>query len=278
VTAAPVATLLRLEPGSPRQLSALYAGPERRAGLQALYAIEREIRSALTATTHEVAHARQRFWREEVDRLVGGRPAHPLTQAVRDAPGSAHIDFAPIHELLAATDLDLANFTYANRRELDAYAVRAGATQRIAAALLAEGRPLHERAGEFAASLGRLLRLTEMVAALQAEAHAGRVYVPLEELQAIGVDAAEVHRRPLRPELVDWRRARAAELRVELSAVANALSASERRDLLPSLVLGAQYEPWLAAIATVTGADVPIERVSHWRRVWTAWRIAIRHG
>jgi phytoene synthase len=183
-----------------------------------------------------------------------------------------------MHDLLAATDLDLANFTYLDRRELDAYAVRAGATQRIAVALLAEDRPLGEHEGEFASSLGRLLRLTEMLAALQAEARAGRVYVPLDELQAIGLDAAEVYRRPMPPELLAWRRARAAELRVEFSAVANALSASERRDLLPSLVLGAQYAPWLEAIASDAGSDVPVERVSHRRRVWTAWRTALRHG
>lgn len=278
MTAAPDATLLRLEPGSPRQLSALYAGKERRTGLQALYAIELEIRSTLTATTHEVAHVRQRFWREEVDRLLDGRPVHPLTQAVRAAPGGVHVDFAPMHDLLAATDLDLAHFTYANRHELDAYAVRAGATQNVAAALLVEGRPLGEHEREFAASLGRLLRLTETLAALQAEAHAGRVYVPLEELQAIGVDAAEVYRRPLPPELVAWRHARARELSAEFSAVAHALSASERRRLLPSLVLGAQYAPWLAAVAANAGADVPVERVSNWRRVWTAWRTALRHG
>jgi phytoene synthase len=246
--------------------------------LQALYAIEREVRSALTATTHEVAHVRQRFWREEVDRLAAGRPAHPLTQALRATPGGAGLDFTPLHELLSATDLDLAHFTYANRREVEAYAVRAGATQRVAAALLARGRPLGEQDGEFAASLGRLLRLTEVLAALQAEAHAGRIYVPLEELQAMGVDADEVYRRPLHLELVAWRRRRAAELSAELHTVADALSDGARRELLPSLVLGAQYAAWLAAIAAGDAADVPVERVSHWRRVWTAWRTALRHG
>jgi phytoene synthase len=278
VTAAPDATLLRLEPGSPRQLSVLYAGAARRKGLEALYATEREIRSALTASSHEVAHVRQRFWREEVDRLVGGRPVHPLTQAMRAAPGGAALDFAPLHELLAATDLDLARFTYANRRELDAYAVRAGAAQRLAATLLAEGRPLGAQAGVFAAALGRLLRQTEMLAALQSEARAGRVYVPLEELQGVGVDPAEVHRHPAPPALLAWRRARAEELSTELRAAADPLSAGERRELLPSLVLGAQYSAWLGAIAAAEGRDVPVERVPTWRRVWTAWRSALRHG
>lgn len=278
MTASPDTTLLRLEPGSPRQLSILYAGPQRRPALQALYSIEREIRSALRASTHEVAHVRQRFWREEVDRLVAGRPAHPLTQALHAVPGGTRVDFAPLHELLAATDLDLAQFTYANRRELDAYAVRAGAAQRVAAALLAEDRPLDDREQNAAALLGRLLRLTETLAALQAEAHAGRVYVPVEELQAMGVDATEVHRRPAPPALVDWRRRRAVELKAEFAGVATALSAGDRGSHLPGLVLGTQYSLWLAAIAAGDGSDLPAERVSTWRRVWAAWRTALRHG
>lgn len=278
MTDAPDESMLRLEPGSPRQMSALYAGPARRPCLHALYALEQEVRSGVSAMSHEVAHVRQQFWRDEVNRLLAGRPAHPLTQALRDAPGGHQVDFTPLHELLTAVDLDLARFTYSTRRELDAYAVRAGAVQGVAIGLLADGRPLSDGARRFASALGRVLRHTETLALLQAEARAGRIYAPLDELQAIGVDAADVQREPMPPPLVAWRRSRAADLRTELDVVADTLSTDERRSLLPSRVLGAQYALWLGSIAASDGRDLPVERVSNWRRVWTAWRTALGHG
>ena len=86
--------------------------------LDALYGFDAEIRATVDSTAHETAHARLQWWRGEIDRLVAGRPSHPIAVALEPLRTRRDVDLASLHESLVAADLDLARLTYRSWEEL----------------------------------------------------------------------------------------------------------------------------------------------------------------
>src|SRR5262245_51887239 len=69
-----------------RFLASLYSPPARRPVLEALLDIEHEIAESLRpGLDHRVAHTRLQWWREECERVVQGKPVHPLTRELVSA-------------------------------------------------------------------------------------------------------------------------------------------------------------------------------------------------
>jgi len=270
----------RLEPGSPRHLAALFGGSSARASVEAVYSLEAELRRIVHSASHEAAHARLLWWRGEIDRLSAGKPEHPMAAALlplREATGS---DFSLLGEMLVAADLDLARFKYQTRRELDAYLFRsAGAPQTLIARALAAGRELTAAEREFARRLGAALRQAEIVRDLRLDASSGRIYAPLDLLDASGIDpgslAGQTHPAALRTFVEAWRR----DVRTELAALpalldSRELRATQRHGLVLAELVARQIDEELdsARPRPRSGRFAPLQRV------WTAWRTALRHA
>jgi len=259
----------RLAPGSLRYFAVLFAAPAARAVLEALYSFEQELRRVSAGVSHEAAHARLGWWRGEVDRLAAGRPEHPIAVALLPLRACRDGDPTLLHEMLAAADLDLARMTYRTWPELEAYCFRAaGALQTLLAATLAGDRPLAPSEREFARRLGSAVRQVEMLRDLHVDLSAGRLYAPLQPLDAAGVGPADLKEPASSPAaerfLKDW----AARLRGELAALPELLADSaERARQRHGLVLGALHGRVLAR--TELG---PLNRL------WTAWRTALRYA
>ena len=125
----------------------------------------------------------------EIDRLAAGRPTHPIAIALAPLRQRRDADIASLHESLVAADLDLARLTYRNWDELDAYCYRAsGALQTLAAATLAGERIATAAELEFARQLGSAQRQAEMIRDFQFDLRRGRLYLPLEVIEAAGFD------------------------------------------------------------------------------------------
>ena len=179
-----------------RYLAWLYSPEAQQPVLAKLCEIESEIAGSLRpGIDHHVAHARLQWWQEECERCAQGRPVHPLTRELVKAYGAPAAGQSgqpsPLAGLRGFVDTavwDLAGATFETRKELAAYC------ERWAAAMFetAAGQGVSAGPGELQAvarwrALGAAVREIELLAGLAREAHAGRVRIPLDELDRVGV-------------------------------------------------------------------------------------------
>ena len=269
-----------LPPGSPRHLAVLFSEPEARASLGVLYAFEAELRRITASDSHEAAHARLQWWRGEIERLLEGRPSHPIAAALQPLRNRAGADLTLLRELLVAADLDLARFTYNSWKELDAYCFRSsGALQLLAATVVADGRALTATEHRFARQLGAGIRQAEILRDLVTDLARGRLYAPLDELATAGVDTLALARSPTDGAaarfLAGWR----GRVRGALQSLPSLLDAPGlRRAQRHGLVLASMH---VRLIERLDRPDSPAARrfdLEPLGRLWTAWRTALRHA
>lgn len=277
--AASEATRRGVPPGSLRYFAVLFGSAAARPQLEALYAFEAELRRIVDGASHEAAHARLQWWRGEVDRLVAGRPSHPISSALAAVADAASADLTLLHECLSGADLDLARQAYADRRQLEAYLFRsAGALQTLAAAALAGPRALSASEREFARRLGSAVRQAEMLRDLPVDAERGRIYAPRDELAGAGLDPAApaIEDERARAVLTGWRDRVRAELEVLPAMLEDAALRSAQRH---GLVLAALHARMLGQLNPITPHDArPGAGPGPLTRLWTAWRTAVRHA
>lgn len=257
------------EAHTPRFLAWLYSTPTEQPVLGALCGIEREIAASLRpGIDHHVAHTRLEWWRGECGRCVAGHPSHPLTRELRArieglAPGAeADRVLAGLAGLVDAAVWDLAGATFERREELAAYC------RRWAAAML---EPLGVPGW---AELGTALREIELLGDLARDARAGRLRMPLDELEQAGIAPAALAAPPWPPSLAELLRARHRELRRQLSAAVAALSPQDQRSARGLLVWTALA--WRAsARAQRALPHAPAESIASAAAAnWRAWRAA----
>jgi phytoene synthase len=183
-----------------RQLASLYSSPAERPTLEALFSLESEISASLqSGLDHNVAHVRLQWWREELERLAKGIPAHPLTRILlsefADRPADALTGLSGFVDVAV---WDLAAATFETRRELTAYCERWAAAMMVPAAAHASGQPNEARSW---LTVGAAVHELEMLANLAVEARAGRIRLPLDELERAGVEPESLSVSPAAPPL-----------------------------------------------------------------------------
>jgi 15-cis-phytoene synthase len=261
-------------PCATRALAQLYCPPGQRAVLAALLNIEAEVAASLRCgLDHQVAHARLAFWREECARCAAGHPAHPLSRELLAACGTHdRTALGGLAGLVDTATWDLAAATFATRRELAAYCERwAEAIVLPLARCAAPGV-----APQIGRALGAALRETELLCGLAPEAAAGRLRLPLDELEASGATAAQLARPPWPSALAARIAQRHRELRLALAAAGGALAAAERPPLRALLV----WTALAAARSRRAERRLPGALAAGEDRVlldaWRAWRAARR--
>jgi len=264
----------RPDPESTRALVRLYARDSQREVLAALSGVEAEVAASLApGLEHAVAHARLAWWREECQRAEAGTAEHPLTQQLQALfAGEQRAALAGLRGFVDAATWDLASATFENRRELDAYCARwsAAAVEPFAAFALQNSARADVR------SFGRALRELELLGALVPDARAGRVRVPLAELDAAGVAPALLAQLPWPAALSELVRAAHRKARAALALSANALPASEQPALRALMVWAAlalaRSQRTVAALPQALPAGDHHAPLDGWR----AWRAARR--
>jgi 15-cis-phytoene synthase len=258
--------------GGTRALAWIYCPAEQRPPLGALLAIEREIAASLRpGLEHAVAHARLAWWREECARAAAGRPGHPLMQELAAHLGTgAAGTFEAITGLVGLAEWDLARATFGTRRELKGYC------ERWSTAILV---PLaHGTTASVAAlrEIGTSLREIELLLDLAGEARAGRIRVPLDELESLGATPENLARPPWPPALAELLRGRHAALRARLAAGVASLAPNAQPPLRGVIAWAA-----LAARDSARAAQrLPQGHLTGEHRAvldgWRAWRTARR--
>ena len=257
-----------------RHLAWLYSTDAQKPVLAALLEIEAEIASGLRAgIEHHVAHARLQWWSEEAERVAQGRPVHPLgrelVKARAGAGGSAGeaAHGANISGLVDTAVWDLASATFETRKELTAYCER-----------WATG--MFETAAGPSTSLwktlGAAVREIELLADAAREAHAGRVRVPLDELERAGLEPNALSKLPWPAALATLVKERHEALR---STIATSVAAVAPEDQMRSrglLVWAAlTWRQSLRAQHALPNVILP-RRYDALADGWQAWRAARR--
>lgn len=201
----------RPEAGGVRALACIYCPAAQRPLFGSLLQIEQEIRASLRAgLDHEIAHMRLAWWHEECARTRAGRPSHPLTREVASHGGDSAAE--GLMGLVELAQWDLARATFDTRREL------AGYCERWSAAMLG---PLTQGTAASSAalrSLGAHLHELELLLALPADAHAGRIRLPLDELAELQMSPGQLAQPPWTPAFAEFLATRHRQLRAALSA------------------------------------------------------------
>jgi phytoene synthase len=280
-----------------RYLAWLYSPAPQQPVLAKLCEIESEIATSLRpGIDHHVAHARLQWWQEECERCAQGRPVHPLTRELVKAYGAPTAgEPSPLAGISGFVDTavwDLASATFETRKELTAYCERWAVAMFETAAAQVVGPASDARAAAMARmvsaaanapravsrwrTLGAAVREIELLADLTREAHAGRVRVPLDELERAGVEVSSLAKPPWPAPLATLLRERHEALRATLRESLAAFRREEQPDFRGILV-------WAdLAWRQSTRAQRALPNIISPRRYhaladgWQAWRAARR--
>jgi phytoene synthase len=253
-----------------RYLAWLYSPSDQQPAFAALCEIESEVAASLRpGVDHHVAHARLQWWRDESERVGRGQPVHPLTRELVKHYGSAGggvsavggVPGAPpdISGFVDTAVWDLASATFETRKELTAYC------ERWAGVMFEPWR-----------TLGAAVREIELLANLAPEARAGRLRVPLDELERAGVDPKDLPKSPWPAALAALLRERHTTLR---AAVSQGIADIEReaqasaRGLMVWAALA--WRMSLRAQSALPGM-IAAKRYHAFADGWQAWRAARR--
>ena len=241
-----------------------------------LTALEREIGASLRpGLDHQVAHTRLEWWREECVRTTQGRPAHPLTREL--AGLFATQGEAALRDLGGLVDTarwDLARATFHTRRELTAYC------ERWSAAMIGPLVRLAARDSSCAGlpALGVSLREIELLLSLAADAQAGRLRVPLDELERLHVPPETLAQPPWPAPLAEKQRMRHREQRGAAAAALDVLTPPLRQSLR-GLIVWATMACTASARAQARLPESSGPRDHHAALDgWRAWRAARAAG
>jgi phytoene synthase len=241
------------EADSPRFLAWLYSPPSQQPVLAALCGIEREIGASVRpGIDHHVAHSRLEWWREECARCASGNPVHPLTRELRAhweplaIASRADSALAGLSGLVDVASWDLAGATFERRAELSAYCRRWAAAMVVPISSAASARANRPDAEPEAApaqvdwaGFGAALYELELLGNLDADARAGRLRVPLDELEQAAIAPQALAAPPWPAGLADLLRARHRDLRRQLAAAVEHLSSDTQQSARGLLVWAA---------------------------------------
>jgi 15-cis-phytoene synthase len=265
-------------PGSLRYFAVLFAPAPARPLLDALYAFEAEIRDTVRASSHDVSHTRLQWWRSEVDRLVAGRPEHPVTRALLPLR-EAGADVSLLHEVMVAADIDMARIALGDADEVATLAFRSsGSIQLLAAAASSQPRRVSAAELEFARRLGDTIAGVESLRDLHAEVLAGRLRLPLDQLEQAGVDPAGMLDEPAPAGLAGVLQHEQERLQRQFATLETQLNRDERIAQRQGLVLAALHRRLLDRIDTTRGVVRNRVELAPWSKLWLAWRTAVRHA
>ncbi|MGH8284652.1 MAG: squalene/phytoene synthase family protein, partial [Steroidobacteraceae bacterium] len=220
-----------VEPGSARYFAWLYADAGRRELLSTLLGIEREIESSLRpGLEHQVAHMRLAWWQEECDRFARGTPVHPTTRRLLQLAGSC-ADAVKLHGLVDSVAWDLAAAPCETRNALEQHCERWADAVIVPFAVCGPNAVRADAAlAQSARSAGRALREIELLLRLAPDARRGRLRLPLDELDSLGIEPRALANPPWPEPLNAWMRQRYEALRGSLRGAFATLDPPARRE------------------------------------------------
>ncbi|MGA7986758.1 MAG: presqualene diphosphate synthase HpnD [Burkholderiales bacterium] len=258
--------------GSSFYYAFLFLPPERRRAITALYAFCREVDDAVDAISDpQLARAKLDWWRAEIANLAAGRPQHPVTRALAPGAASYGISAERLNEIVDGMQMDLEQSRYLDFKGLERYCYRvAGVVGILSAGIFGYSDP---RTLEYARQLGTAFQLTNIIRDVGEDARNNRIYLPMEDLKAHGVTAADILNARYSDAFAALMRFQARRAQACYDKALGALPQADRRAQRPGLIMAAIYRALLAEIER-DGFKVLDRRTSltPLRKLWIAWK------
>lgn len=250
-----------------RSLAALFAPPDIRADLFALYAFNGEIaRIAEQVSEPDLGAIRLQWWREAIQSEATG---HPVADAFAETLRRRALSPARIEGLLEARHFEIVNKVMPDEAVLTAY-LRNTAGNLFALTAETTGAPRSERLDALCDLAGQAYGLTGLMRALSVHAAMGRVTLPADLLQRHGTSpehllAGEADEGLLT--LLAELRQKAKEALDEAMQYLASLDTSTRAAFRPLALVA----PYLAALEK---GDDPLRHIAGINPLYRLWRMA----
>jgi len=258
--------------GSSFYYSFLFLPPARRRAITALYAYCREVDDIVDEVSDPaVAQAKLAWWRTEVDLLFAGNPQHPVTRALAPHLAAFEITRERMLQVIEGMQMDLQQSRYLDFANLRRYChLVAGVVGEMSAGIFGA---TDARTLEYARQLGLALQLVNIIRDVGEDARRGRVYLPLDELQAAGIRVSDVISGHYAEGFEVVMRRQASRAREAYRAALHTLPAADRSAQRPGLIMGAIYLTLLDEIER-ENFRVLHQRIAltPLRKLWIAWR------
>jgi phytoene synthase len=213
-------------------------------------------------------------WLAELHGCYAGRPRTELGEELARALGRFPIPVSCFEEIVAGCRMDLRFARYPTFADLRIYC------ERVASAV---GRACIEifgyrnvRARDYAVELGVALQLTNILRDVATDAGRGRLYIPLEDLDAFQVSEQELMDAALAgmpsPAIVSLLGFQARRAREHYERARALLPAEDLRAMTPARIMGAVYRTILEELDSRGYPFRPVIRLSRPRKAWIALR------
>ena len=266
--------------GSSFYYSFLFLPKERRRAITALYAYCREVDDAVDECSDAgVARTKLAWWRDEVKRIYAGKAQHPVARALADVVQEFGITEDLLMTVIDGMAMDLDYNRYPDYDTLKLYCHRvAGVVGLMSARIFGYS---DQRTLDYAAELGLAFQLTNIIRDVGEDARRNRVYLPLDELAAAGIEASQIVHVSAGIQASDafrhlmMRQVERAQAPYE--AAFAKLPAADRKPQLPGIIMAAIYRTLLDEIRA-DGCRVLTHRTSlpPARKLWIAFKTWIK--
>jgi 15-cis-phytoene synthase len=260
-----------------RWLASLFIPHDRRRHIQALYAFSFEIARVKEAVSEPLlGEIRFQWWRDALEgKNAGDARANPVSAALLDTIARFELQTAPMLELIDARRHDIYGERMDTTKALESYLDATCSNLLRLATLILDGE---ETASGFAVSghAGIAYGIVGLMRALPWQSARGKLFVPVEILQAHGVEPHEFSAGHASPEasaaLADLRALALRHLGM-FAARLQSLPEKSKPAFLPLSLCKAYlqrmeeqgYDPFKVVV------ELP-----QWRRQWILWRAARR--
>ena len=233
--------------GSSFYYAFVFLPPERRRAITALYAFCREVDDAVDRVAEpQLARAKLDWWRAEIANLFAGAPQHPVTRALQPVAASFGVSAERLNEIVDGMQMDLEQSRYLDFKGLERYCYRvAGVVGILSAGIFGYSDP---RTLEYAEQLGTAFQLTNIIRDVGEDARNNRIYLPMEDLKAHGVTAADILNARYSDAFAALMRFQAERAKSYYDRALGALPQADRRAQRPGLIMAAIYRTLLDEI------------------------------
>jgi len=182
-------------------------------------------------------------WRDELRAAYEGKAEHPVGVALMDAVRRFDLPEPVFEDLLEGVASDLRGDPVETFEDLQHYCYRVASTVGLLIVQVLGYR--NPRSLEYAVTLGIAVQLTNVLRDVGEDAAAGRIYLPLEDLKRLDVDAASLSL----PEAGEERRLLMAlyaeRARIFYERADQLLPEEDRHGLRPAVAMGCIYRTLL---------------------------------
>jgi phytoene synthase len=263
--------------GSSFYYSFMFLPQNKRRAITALYAFCREVDDVVDECSDEqVARTTLNWWRSQVEEIYGGKPQHPVAQAL--VPVVQQFPLAKEHllEIIDGMEMDLDHPRYPDFKSLQLYCYRVASVVGLLSVEIfgySDRRTL-----KYAHDLGIAFQLTNIIRDVGEDARRNRIYLPMDELQQFGVTATEILNAKETESFNKLMLFQIDRAQRYYHQAFEHLPALDRKAQRTGLIMAAIYRATLDELAA-SGCHVLKERVSltPLRKLWLAWKTWLKN-